>query len=490
MPEAPATRTKIVATLGPASSTAEVIEPLLRAGVNVVRLNFSHGTRPAHARVLETVRAASQRLGLPVAVMGDLCGPKIRLLEIEGGAVDVEPGHELRIVREPVLGNAKRVAANRPELFEDAEAGQRILIDDGAVRFHVVAKEPGGLLCRCYVGGRIGSRKGLNLPDTDLSVPALTDKDLDDARWAAAAGLDYLALSFVRRAEDVQSLRQRLDADRGECHIVAKIETRHALDHLDDIIEAADAVLVARGDLGVEVDVATVPRLQKDMTRRCRQAAKPVIVATQMLQSMVESPTPTRAEVSDVANAIYDGADAVMLSAETAVGRFPVRAVEMMRHIAAETEAFGGDDTPPAASSRRNTDVACAVARSLESIADDVNAKVVVVRTRSGRMARLVSKHRLARPVIAVTPAEHVTRRMALYFGVVPVLAEQCHGLEAQIAQVEHMLAERGWAGPGDLIVIGRGPSTVAAGNSGSVTIHAIAKNAMEGVRGVPRELQ
>lgn len=474
MNEAPVARTKIVATLGPATSTPDVVERLLLAGVNVVRLNFSHGTRQEHAERLELVRSTAERLGMPIAVIGDLCGPKIRLLEVKGGTVEVATGHHLRIVREPVLGNAERVAVNRPELFDDAEVGHRILIDDGAVRFHVVSKEADGLTCRCYVGGAIGSRKGLNLPDTDLTVTALTDKDRDDARWAAEAKLEYLALSFVRRAEDVESLRRLLDECHADCHIISKIETRHALDHLDAIIGASHAVLVARGDLGVEVDVATLPRLQKDMIARCRRAGKPVIVATQMLQSMVAAPTPTRAEVSDVANAIYDGADAVMLSAETAVGRFPLAAVETMRHIAVETDAHGPSGTVPIEARTQSELIAAAAARAICNVADDVAAKAVVVRTRSGWMARLLSKFRLSRPVIALTPNESVRRRIALYFGIIPLQADYPSAVDSQIAQADRILIEGRWAEPGDLIVIGLGPRAVANGDSGSIIIHSI----------------
>lgn len=474
MTKTPAPGTKIVATIGPASSSPEAIERLLLAGADVVRLNFSHGRRAEHEQAVKAVRAVSEKLGLPVAIIGDLCGPKIRLLEITDGAVNITAGHTLRIVRESVMGNAERVGANDPGIFEDVQVGHRVLIDDGAVRLHVVAKHDGELVCECDVGGKIANHKGLNLPDTDLRNPALTDKDKDDARWAAEMGLEYLALSFVRRAEDVGQLRQLLTELGSDCHIVSKIETRHALDNLSDIIEASDSILVARGDLGVEVDIATVPRLQKDMTERCRRVGKPVIVATQMLQSMVESPTPTRAEVSDVANAIYDGADAVMLSAETAVGKYPVQAIEMLERVALETEAYDQGEQTRVEIGGGRLGVAAAVARSICAIADDTNAKAIVLWTESGTLARLVSKNRLDRSVVALTPSLAVRRKMSLYYGVTPLQANKPNEADELIAQADRTLTDGGLANVGDLVIVGFGPRSLACGDTGSIMIHTV----------------
>ena len=467
------TGTKFVATIGPATSSPQALERLLRAGADVVRLNFSHGRRSDHEQAVKAIREVSTRLNLPVAIMGDLCGPKIRLLEIAGSSVDVAPGQTLRIVSTPVLGDAERVAVNDPGVIADVEVGHRLLIDDGTVRFHVVAKDADGLVCECNVGGKLRDHKGLNLPDTDLRNPALTEKDKDDAAWAVEAGLECIALSFVRRAEDVEELREHLASVGGNCHIVSKIETRRSLDNLDAIIEASDGILVARGDLGVEVDVATVPRLQKDMTDRCRRAGKPVIVATQMLQSMVESPVPTRAEVSDVANAILDGADAVMLSAETAVGKYPIQAIEVLERVAQETEAYD-EHRFPLVEAGGELEVATAVARSICAVANDIGALAVAVWTETGTLARLVSKHRLDRPVIALTPSPTVRRRMSLYYGVIPIQADNPLEISALIAQADWVLTAGEWARPGDLVVIGFGPRSLACGDTGSIFIHTV----------------
>lgn len=463
-----------MATVGPATASPEGMEGLLRAGADVVRLNFSHGRREQHRQAVELVRSTSERLGLPVALMGDLCGPKIRLLEVQDDAVELAAGSELRVVREPVVGDVRRVSVNMPALFDDARVGDRVLIDDGAIRLHVTAADDDGLTCLCDVGGTLRSRKGLNLPDTDLHVPALTDRDEDDLRFAAESGMEYLALSFVRRAADVGLLRGRLAALGADSHIVAKIETRHAVDDLDAIIEASDGVIVARGDLGVEVDVAIVPRLQKEITERCRRAGRPVIIATQMLQSMVASATPTRAEVNDVANAIFDGADAVLLSAETAVGRHPAEAVGVLDHVGVETEAYDQAWQDRVAIGDARADVTVAVARSVAAVANDIGARAVVVWTETGKLARLVSKHRLDRPVIAVTRSAVVRRRLALYYGVSPVLAERPGETDGLVATVDALLTEGGWAGPGDLVVVAFGPGTLAGGDTGSIIIHTV----------------
>ncbi|MCH7812888.1 MAG: pyruvate kinase [Planctomycetes bacterium] len=467
------TATKIVATLGPATADDQTIEQLLRAGVDVVRLNFSHGTRDEHRRAVEAVRSISQRLDRATAIMGDLCGPKVRLAEIEGGSVRIETGAELRFVTQSVVGNAERLTINHPEILDEIQVGHRLLIDDGAIRLCVTARGPDGLVCDCLVGGKLSTRKGVNLPDTDLSLPTLTAKDLDDLAWAAEAELDYIALSFVRQAADIEDLRRRLTEIGSAAHVLAKIETRQAINDLEAIVTASDGVLIARGDLGVEVDVATVPRLQKEIADLCRRAGKPVIVATQMLQSMVESPVPTRAEVSDVANAIYDGADALLLSAETAIGRYPIRAVEMLGHVARETEAHDQTRRIPLKIGLDPEHVAAAVARSLANVADDVKAAAVVVWTESGRLARLVGKHRLDRPVIGLTSTPTTLRRLALYYGVIPMLAPKPAQTQDLLAAAERATA-CGWAKPGDLIIIGCGPRSLIGANTGSIVIHTV----------------
>ncbi len=466
--------TKIIATIGPATSNAEALDRLLAAGVDVVRLNFSHGTLDDHARAVALVRSAAASLGRPIALMGDLCGPKIRLLEVQGNAVEIPAGHRLRIVREPVLGTRDEVATNHPTIIDDVEVGHAVLINDGAVQLRVVEKTADALVCECDVPGEIGTRKGLSLPDSNLRQESLTEKDIDDLRWSVSQGLDYLALSFVRRMEDVEGLRTRLVELQGQCHIVSKIETRHAVRHLDEIIEASDAVMVARGDLGVEIELAAVPRLQKEITHRCHRAGKPVIVATQMLQSMVESSTPTRAEVSDVANAVFDGADALLLSAETAVGRYPDASVRMLSRVAIETEVYDQDLARPVEICAGSHRVTAALARAVARIADDVDARAVVLWTDTGYLPRLASKHRLDRPVIGIAHSEVAWRRMTLYYGITPVLASGGAHVEDRLSQADQIVRERGLASPGEMIIVAFGPRALTGLNTGTALIHTV----------------
>lgn len=466
--------TKIIATLGPATSTIKTIEGLIRAGTDAVRLNFSHGSREEHERMLRIVQEASEHLDAPVAIIGDLCGPKIRLLEVEGDGIELAVDQELRIIREAVIGNSERVATNHPELIDDIQVGHRVLIDDGTILLRVIAKDDAGLSCRCEIGGTLKSRKGINLPDTHWRGDSLTDKDREDAAWAARKNLDYIAFSFVRSREDVEQLRDLLNDLGAQCRIISKIETRHAIDNIDEIIESSDGIMVARGDLGVEIDVATVPRHQKDITARCRRAGKVVIIATQMLQSMVESPTPTRAEVSDVANAIYDDTDAVMLSAETSVGEYPLLAVETLTRVAIDTEAYDQDRLSPVRVRDNINDTAIAVAGSVCSVANDIGAKAILVWTKSGALARLVSKYRPDQPTAALTTSPAVCRRASLYYGIVPLLVEKPSHPEDRISMIDAIILERGWATTGDLVVVASGPQSLPLGNTGSIIIHTI----------------
>jgi pyruvate kinase len=467
--------TRIVATLGPASADPETIRRMLAAGVDVVRLNLSHGTRSAHEQMLTNVRRLAGELDRPVAILADLCGPKVRLGPLASGEFPLAPGEVLRLQARSEPGGPAGVGINLPEVLADIHPGHRILIDDGAIRLRAESASAGEVVGRCEVGGVIRERKGVNLPDSDLGLSALTEKDRDDARWAVAAGADYLALSFVRSAADVMALRGLLDGLGADVPIVVKLETPQAVAHLDEVLAATDAVLVARGDLGVELDLAMVPRLQKEIVDATRRRGKPVIVATQMLQSMISSPVPTRAEASDVANAILDGADAVMLSGETAVGQYPVEAVEMLMRIAAETERYDQNRMTSLTVNETESGVAPAVAESIQLVASRLAAKAAAVWTRRGRLARLLSKHRLDLPVVAFTEDEAVRRRMALSYGLIPVRADRPATLPEQLALVDRVLRARGLASPGDTVVFGVGPQSVGATDSGAVTIHVVA---------------
>ncbi len=470
-------KTKIIATIGPASCDVTTLAAFIEEGVDVLRLNFSHGTLAEHERALSSIRTVCERTGAIVAVMGDLCGPKLRLGPIEGGRFTISVGDTIVIQRAPILGRRDRISANYPALVDELEPATPILIDDGSIRLTVVEKRPDELICRCEVGGVIADHKGINLPNTELSMPALTDKDRLDLQWAIENDLDYVALSFVRRPEDLQDLRAILERQHSDIQLVAKIEKPQAINHLSEIVEEADAVLVARGDLGVEMDVARVPLLQKEITLRCQRAGKPVIIATQMLQTMTESPTPTRAEVSDVANAIFDSADAVMLSAETALGNYPVEAVRVVNRIARQTEEFLSRQ-PAAIADQVATPsslrVTSAVAHGAALVARELQAELVAVWTETGKSARLLSKCRLAQPVIALSPSEHVCRRTAMNYGVIPVHADRPRDLDRMLARVDSLLTARGLAKPNDLVVVMAGTHLYRPGDTGALLMHLV----------------
>ncbi len=445
-------RTKIVATLGPASSAPEQIEALLRAGVDVVRLNFSHGTHAEHAELHARVRASAEALGRPVAIMQDLQGPKIRVGALEHGQpITLVDGAELTITAEPgVAGRPELVSTTYTDLPRDVRPGDRILLDDGLLELRVVSAEPPLVRTVVVHGGQLGEHKGINLPGVPVSAPALTDKDREDLAFGLRLGVDYVALSFVRRAEEVTEARElirKLDAD---VPLVAKLEKPEAIEHLDGIIGAADAVMVARGDLAVELSPEEVPPLQKLIIRKANAAGKPVITATQMLQSMIDQPRPTRAEASDVANAVFDGSDAVMLSGETAVGKHPVQAVEEMARIALAAEAVEVA-RPVRAPSRSRTQ---ALVRAACMLAAEVAARAMVVYTRSGHTARLVSEARPPMPIYAFTATVEVRRRLALYWGVEPLGAILVGDPTSMLGQMGDELVGRGLLARGDLIVL------------------------------------
>ncbi len=469
-------KSKILATVGPACNQDETLASMFDAGLDALRLNFSHGALADHTVALERVRRVARERNLTVAVVGDLCGPRIRVGEIAGGQCELRPGEQLIIQREDCAGTPERISTNHPAIIDDVAVDDRVLIDDGRIRLAAVGKGPDELVCDVEVGGTLRSRKGVNLPDTAISTPALTGKDLTDLDWAIAHDLDYVALSFVREPEDIYELRRRLKERHSEMGVIAKIEKPEALQHLDEIIAHSDAVMVARGDLGVEMDAAQVPLIQKDIVLRCQRANVPVIIATQMLQSMVSTPVPTRAEVSDVANAIFDKADVVMLSAETSVGDFPVDAVAMMNRIAQETEEFlartGGElpEIPISATVRLTS----AVVQGAQVLAGQLNARLVAVWTESGFTARLLSKRRLSQPIVGLSANEQTCRRMALFYGVLPALANRPADDNDMLAQIDQTFVEQGLADRSDLIVVLAGTRLREPGATNALLIHLV----------------
>ena len=420
-------KTKIIATVGPASESVERLTEIVLAGANIFRLNMAHGKPEWRDAVIGRIRDVSKRLGAPVGVLADLGGPKIRLGAIAGGSLQCEAGQVLCFVSEGGAGTKPRdLTSTYPSLVSELAVGDLVLLADGTVSMRVQEKTATSAMCRVEQSGEIRTGGGINLPGVELSVPELTDKDRGDLRWAVSAGVDFIGLSFVRRAIDVRELRDELNRLSSPVQIVAKIEKPQAVAALDEIIRESDAIMVARGDLGVEIDVARVPAIQKDIIERCHQARVPVITATQMLESMRTNRIPTRAEATDVANAILDGSDAVMLSAETAMGQYPVEAVATMNRIAREAEhllkpRFGRDhkDHPHACP----IDFTESLVEATSRMADQVCAKLIIVATRTGNTALFLSKQRSRTPIVGISDTEVTVRRISLYWGVTPLLA-------------------------------------------------------------------
>lgn len=388
-------KVKIVCTMGPACWEEEIISELVSSGMNVARLNFSHGDYASHTRTIDNVRKVEERLRRPVATLLDTKGPEIRTGMLPNHEkIQLESGKEFYLFFEAVEGNADGVHVDYPDLYKEVSVGQEIFIDDGSLLLSVEALDPAAIKCRVLVGGELGEKKGVNVPGANLSVPTLTDKDISDIRWGVEHKVDYIAVSFVRTKEDILGVRKVLEEHLGESKIIAKIETRQSVENIDEILAVVDGIMVARGDLGVEMPTEDVPMVQKEIIEKCRSQGKPAIVATQMLDSMIRNPKPTRAEASDVANAVIDGADAVMLSGETASGRYPVASVKIMNKILMRTEENLREWQRTPKIFFNCGEVADAVSRAARDISETVCAAAILSLTRSGATARMVSKYR------------------------------------------------------------------------------------------------
>jgi len=469
-------RTKILATVGPASGDVETLRRLVGAGCDAFRINFSHGDEDQRERFLRNVRQVEVESGRPLAVVGDLCGPKIRIGPITGGAVLLAEGQEIAIERQnDEEGDARRIGTTLAELVDVADVGERILLDDGKLVLEVVSVErPERILCRVVVGGVLSSGKGVNLPQTKLTLLALTEKDHSDVAWIAARDFDYVALSFVQRASDVEALR-RILADAGsDARIIAKIEKPQALDCIEEILDVADAVMVARGDLGVEMNLPAVPVAQKRIAQLCHRAGKLCIIATQMLESMTHAPLPTRAEVSDVANAVLDQADAVMLSGETAVGEYPARAAGMMNDIVAHIQAYHDEHIPPTRVAYKPAPTVSALAAAVREIVASVEIRAVAVFTLTGATARVLSKNRLTCPILALSPDIAIVRRMGLYYGVEAVQAGGAEHTRDVLATASKFAVEQGIAERGDRLVVVSGRPIGQPGRTNTLVVHTI----------------
>jgi pyruvate kinase len=470
--------TKIIATIGPACDSRECIERLMKAGTDLFRLNFSHGDQEHKALIVQRIRALAKQHQIPVAILGDLQGPKIRTGRMQNGMVTLETGATVVLTSDNVEGDAMRIPVAYPKLSAEVTRGDRILLDDGLLELEVLDTAPTVVRCRVLTGGTLKDRKGVNLPGAELSVPSLTDKDCDDVTFAVAQEFDYLALSFVRQAADVQNLKTLLQAKNSTIPVIAKIEKPQAVEDFEAILEASDAIMVARGDLGVEISPERVPLIQKHIIRRCHEAGKPVITATQMLESMIYNPRPTRAETSDVANAILDGTDAVMLSGETATGSYPVEAVALMDRVARSVESdavlkqqlfysFPTRQDEPRRLSDAIGEAACRTALHVRAVA-------ILAFTQTGSTAAMVSRFRPEIPIYAVTPSREVRRRLALHSGVQSIQVDFAGDTEAQIHSLEEAVLAAGVLQKGDIVIITMGSPVAAFGTTNLMKVHQL----------------
>ncbi len=451
-------KTKIICTIGPASRDPQTLERLVEAGMNVCRLNFSHGTHDEHAALIKDIRAVATRMGVHLGILQDLAGPKIRTGLMGAGSVTLEPGARFTLTNRDVPGDVNEVGLTYPDLPHNVRTGDTILLADGAMELKVLSSSDTDVVCEVVTGGELTSNKGINLPLRSINAPIMSEKDLADLRFGLDQGVDFVALSFVRTAHDVRTAMRIIEDHHRRVPLIAKIEKFEALDNIDDIIEAADGIMVARGDLGVEIPLASVPRTQKMLIAKANQAAKPVITATQMLKSMVDSPRPTRAEVTDVANAIYDGTDGVMLSEETAMGKYPVEAVCVMAQVAHETEQTI-DYRAWTRKMKREVKISAkhAVAHSAVEMAQDIEAAAIITCTKSGSTTRNVAMYRPCQVLLTITPNQDTARHTALTFGAVPLLIDMVGSTEELERAAISAALQGGYVKPGQFVVITAG---------------------------------
>ena len=451
-------RTKIVCTLGPATRSPEIIEELIKRGMDVARLNFSHGSYEEHSLATRYVREASLKLGRPVALLQDLGGPKIRTGLIQREPAILKEGSTFVLTSRNVLGNEKEVSVTYSLLPQKVKEGETILLADGSLELKVEKRTLTDIKCRVIRGGELNSHKGINLPTSSLDVPSLTEKDHKDLLFGIDCNVDFIGISFVRKAEDILSVRRILKEKGVEVSLIAKIEKREAVDNIEEIIEAADGIMVARGDLGVEVPLQEVPLIQKEIIKKCNLAGKPVITATQMLESMIENPRPTRAEVTDIANAIFDGTDAIMLSGETAIGKYPLESVRIMDKIAIKTEgALNYEKILEERALSVEPTTPDAISHATCQVAQDLGVKAIITFTFSGSTARRVARYRPRVPIIAASPNEKTVRRLVLSWGVYPLQSPDLKNTDEMISKSKKIALKTGMVQKGDKIVITAG---------------------------------
>ncbi|MCG0274803.1 MAG: pyruvate kinase [Thermosediminibacteraceae bacterium] len=475
-------KTKIVCTIGPASEKKEIIRELIKAGMNVARLNFSHGTHEEHRARIEAIREVEKELRTNVAIMVDTKGPEIRIGSFAKGKVHLKKGQEFSLVTYPVAGDETKAFVNFEDMPQIVHEGDKILLADGLIELEVKKVSGKEILCTVMNGGELSDNKGVNLPGKSIPLPAVTPKDVDDILFGIKMGVDFVAASFIRKASDVIAIRKILEENGGQdIQIIAKIENQEGVQNLDEIIKVADGIMIARGDLGVEIPVEEVPIVQKRIIERCNRAGKPVITATQMLESMIKNPRPTRAETTDVANAILDGTDAIMLSGETASGEFPVEAVRMMTRIAEKVEETVSLDVT---ASKRQTSIRTvtdAISHATYTIAKDLGASAIITSTKSGYTARMVAKFRPSAPILAVTPREKVTRTLQVVWGVFPIKINETTSTDEMFREAINGALSSGIIKKGDLVVITAGVPLYVSGTTNLIRVHVVGDVILKG---------
>ena len=467
-------KTKIVCTLGPATDGEGVLREMMLAGMNVARFNFSHGTHPEHKARLEQVKALRQELNLPVAAMLDTKGPEVRLKNFAGGSVTLQEGQEFTLTVEDVEGDATRCAVTYAELPQDVKAGDTILLDDGLVRLAVLSTTASAIRCRVENGGVMKDHKGVNVPGVSLSMPYMSQQDREDILFGMEEGFDFIAASFVRSAADVRELRKLLESRKSRIRIIAKIENQEGINNLTEILAAADGIMVARGDMGVEIDFTEIPAIQKNMIAQCVACGKPVITATQMLDSMIENPRPTRAEITDVANAIYDGTSAIMLSGETAAGRYPVEAVKTMDAIARKTESSIDCSRVAVLPAHTHLSVTAATAHAACTTAEDIGADAILTVSQGGITAQMVSRFRPEATVVALLLDPQIRRQMALYWGLMPIMMKRAENSDELVHSAVETAQRAGLVKHGDLVVITAGVPVGVSGTTNMIRIEQV----------------
>ena len=470
-------RTKIVCTLGPSSDSEEKIDELVRNGMNIARLNFSHGDHEQKGEVIKRLRKVADRYDVSLPILADLQGPKIRIGNMKDGAQPIEKGDYVTLVPEDIEGTSERIPVDYKDLVKDAKEGNKLLIDDGLLELKVIKRNDNNLVAQVMVGGLLKSRKGLNLPDVDLSMASLTEKDIADLEFAVSQGVDYVAMSFVRSAEDIQEVISRVRAEGSNAGIIAKIEKPEAVNVIDDIIEESSGIMVARGDLGIEIASEKVPMVQKKIIDRCRQAGKPVITATQMLDSMIENPRPTRAESSDVANAVLDGTDAVMLSGETAAGKYPVESLRTMEKICRSVENKAPNIYNSLSYRKpewKEKQIIESLAYSCVVLAENVEAKVISTITHSGSTARRIAKFRPNVPIVAFTESDDVRRQLGMVWGVRPVKIDEIFDTDKSVKLMEQHLKKHGLVNVNERAIIATGMPIAKRGRTNMIKVSTI----------------